>query len=82
MEERTRAYRRNIRRLAILSRRRKITRWYGYTKGYELFPVDGKLAKESFRLSSSKKRTAKTKTHGWKISDLRQILREKDGWDE
>lgn len=86
MEERTRAYTRYARRHTIRKRRQRITQWYGYTKGYELFPVDGKLAKESFPFSCSKEKAArqkkKTKTHGWKVSDIRQMIRIKDAWDE
>lgn len=82
MKERTRGYYHYARRNAIYRRRKKLTQWFGYRKGYEICPVDGKLAKESIRFSRSEIQSRKTKTHGRKISEKRQLLRAKDAVDE
>ena len=81
-KERTRAYYRYARRNAIFRRRKKLTKWFGYKKGYEICPVDGKLAKESIQFSQNKQKPRKRGTQRMKASDKRQLLRARDAVDE
>ena len=77
MEERTRDYYRHHRRRVIKHKRQLITKYYGYEKGYNEFPIDGKLENGKTHYSFSK-RSKKVKTDGWKHSDLKQLIRMKD----
>lgn len=77
MEERTRAYRIHHRNRVINRKRRLISEIYGRKEGYELFPVDGQLAKGKIHCSCSLC-SQKVKRNGWKHSDIKQLLRSRD----
>lgn len=81
MEERTRAYRRHKRRCAIQKKRNKITKRYGYKEGYDMFPLDGQLAKGKIHCSCNNCKVKKS-NKGWKHSDVRQLIRVYDDYEE